>query len=335
MKAGVFGSGSWGTALAQVLCDNGAEVLVYGRNREEVEEICNAHQNSRYFGDIRISPLIRATCETEALSEYADLFLLAVPAQAIPEAVEKIKPYIRPDTLIVNAAKGFEKGTNKRLSVCIRDALNGQAHREIVSLIGPSHAEEVIRRMLTSVCAVSADAAAAETVQKIFSNEYLRVYVTADEIGAECGVAVKNVIALASGMLEGRGYGDNAKAALITRGLSETVRYGMKKGGQRETFSGLTGVGDLIVTCFSRHSRNYRAGVAIGLADSASALADIPDKTVEGVHSARAIREDAAGLGVEMPIVSAVYRVLFEEARPSEEIARLMRRPLRHERDDR
>ena len=333
MKAGVLGSGSWGTALAQVLCDNGADVLVYGRNPEEVEEINTAHRNSRYFQDLPLSPAVRATGEISELSEYADLFLLAVPTQAIPGVLREILPSVGPETLIVNAAKGFEWGTNKRLSVCIRDALAGRPCGGIVSLIGPSHAEEVILRMLTSVCAVSTDVCMAEKVQRIFSNEYLRVYVTADEIGAEYGVAVKNVIALASGMLEGRGYGDNAKAALITRGLSETVRYGVQKGAQRETFFGLTGVGDLIVTCFSPHSRNYRAGLAIGRADSASGLAKIPDKTVEGVHSARAVWEDAEKLGVDMPIVSAVYRVLFEGARPSEEIARLMRRPLRRETD--
>ncbi|MBO7293768.1 MAG: NAD(P)H-dependent glycerol-3-phosphate dehydrogenase, partial [Clostridia bacterium] len=210
------------------------------------------------------------------------------------------------------------------------EAFRDCSYRGIVSLVGPSHAEEVVLRMLTSLAAVSDDVALAAEVQAAFSNDYLRDYVTDDVVGAEYGVAIKNVIALASGMLEGRGFGDNAKAALITRGLAETVRYGALKGGRRETFFGLTGVGDLIVTCFSPHSRNYQAGLLVGRADSAEALAG-HTMTVEGIDSCREVAEDARRAGVEMPIVHAVFSVLFEGVAPSEAIRTLMRRPLREE----
>ncbi len=330
MRIGVLGSGSWGTALAQVLCDNGHEVLLYGNCESEIQDINERGQNRRYFGELRLAEGLRASTAIEAIRSYTDVILLAVPTRFFGEVLNLVKPYIRKDTIVVNVAKGFEWGTGKRLSVCIRDTLGDTAYAGLCSLIGPSHAEEVILRKLTSVAAVSTDAEVAGKVQRLFSNDYMRVYTGSDEVGAEYGVAVKNIIALASGMLEGRGYGDNAKAALITRGLCEMIRYGVAKGGDRNTFIGLTGVGDLIVTCFSPHSRNYQAGLQIGRADSAAVLEQIGG-TVEGVHACREVSADAARIGIEMPIVSAVGRVLFEGALPSEEIGKLMRRPLREE----
>lgn len=330
MRANVIGTGTWGTALAQVLADNGYEVMLYGRTAAEIEDINKNHKNSRYFGDTPLADTLTATADPTALKKGADIVLIAVPSRAFPAIYPLVRPLLGEGTILVNAAKGFEPNTGKRLSVALSDAFASCAYRGVVSLIGPSHAEEVILRMLTSVSAVSCDAALAETVQAAFSNDYFRVYSNDDTVGAELGVAVKNVIALASGMLVGRGYGDNAKAALITRGLAETVRYGVARGGRRETFFGLAGVGDLIVTCFSPHSRNYRAGLAIGKADSAAALADI-DLTVEGVDSCREVCADARRVGVEMPIVSAVHAVLFEGAAPSDAIRALMRRPLKAE----
>ena len=329
MKIGVLGSGSWGTALAQVLTDNGHEVLVYGVSKEEVDDVNRNHKNSRFFGDTPISEKIRATTDINELSSYNDAFLIVVPTRAVPTVLGQISPFVSEKTLIINASKGFEWETNKRISECIRDSLSTK-YEGIASLIGPSHAEEVILRKLTSVCAVSTSYEIASRVQTMFSNDYLRVYVNLDELGAEYGVAIKNVIALASGMLEGRGYGDNAKAALITRGLQEMLRYGESKGADKNTFFGLTGVGDLIVTCFSPHSRNYRAGLEIGKMDSARALEEIKS-TVEGVNSCKSVYEDAEKHGIEMPIVGAVYRVLFCGAKPSEEIYAIMHRPLKSE----
>ena len=330
MKATVIGTGTWGTALAQVLYDNGYDVLMYGRTLSEIEDINKNHRNSRYFGDTPIAEGIRATADAAVLPAGADILLLAVPSRAFPSIYPLVRPLLSENTVIVNAAKGFEPGTGKRLSVALCDALSDCRYRGVVSLIGPSHAEEVILRMLTSVSAVSAELPLANEVRAAFSNDYFRVYSNDDIVGAELGVAIKNVIALASGMLVGRGYGDNAKAALITRGLAETVRYGVARGGRRETFFGLAGVGDLIVTCFSPHSRNYRAGLAIGQADSAVALEAI-DLTVEGVDSCREVYADACRIGVDMPIVAAVHAVLFEGAAPSEAIMSLMRRPLKTE----
>lgn len=330
MRATVIGTGTWGTALALVLADNGYEVMLWGRSEAEIKDINKNHRNSRYFGDTPLPDTLVATTDPAALPKGADIVLIAVPSRAFPAIYPLVCPLLSENTVVVNAAKGFEPNTGKRLSVALADAFAECPHRGIVSLIGPSHAEEVILRMLTSVSAVSEDIALAEAVQAAFSNDYFRVYSNSDTVGAELGVAIKNVIALASGMLVGRGYGDNAKAALITRGLAETVRYGVARGGRRETFFGLAGVGDLIVTCFSPHSRNYRAGLAIGEADSAKALERL-DLTVEGVDSCREVYHDACRAGVEMPIVSAVYAVLFEGVAPSDAIKALMRRPLKPE----
>ena len=330
MKIGVLGSGSWGTALAQVLSDGGHDVLIYGVCKEEIDDININRKNQKYFADVPISEKLKASTDIRALASYNDALLVAVPTKFISDVLSEIKPFIKESTIIINASKGFEWGTNKRISACIRDTLDGIKYAGIASIIGPSHAEEVILRKLTSVCAVSVSYEIAQEVQRIFSNSYLRVYVSTDEIGAEYGVAIKNIIAIASGMLEGQGYGDNSKAALITRGLQEMIRYGESKGAEASTFIGLTGVGDLIVTCFSPHSRNYRAGLEIGKADSADVLAN-NQTTVEGVHSCKSVYEDAKNSDIEMPIVESVYRVLFCNAKPSEEIAHIMNRPLKSE----
>lgn len=329
MRALVFGSGAWGTALAQVLADNGHEVTVFGVCREEIDDLAAGH-NRRYFGDAPITRAIHPTAEYAELRAGYDIVVLAVPTRAFCSVYPKLLPLLTENTLLVNVAKGFEPGTGKRLSLALAEALAATPFRGVVSLVGPSHAEEVVLRMLTSVAAVSEDAALAKEVQHAFSNDYLRIYTTSDVAGAEYGAAIKNVIALASGMLVGRGFGDNAKAALITRGLAEMVRYGVTRGGHRETFFGLTGVGDLIVTCFSPHSRNYQAGLLVGKADSVAPLWELTT-TVEGVESCREVFADACRLGVEMPIVGAVHAVLFEGVAPSEAIRAVMRRPLRTE----
>lgn len=329
-KIGVLGTGSWGTALAQVLSDNGSDVLIYGIDPTEIADINERHRNSRYFGDDPLSERLRATDRIEELAEYADAFVIAVPTRALAVIMEKIAPYVRADTLIVNASKGFEAGTGKRISDYLRDCCPFIGRDNIASVIGPSHAEEVVRRYITSLCAVSLCEKTATRVQKLFANGYFRVYVTSDEAGAEYGVAVKNVIAIASGILAGLGYGDNAKAALITRGLREMIKYGTAGGGDRETFFGLTGVGDLIVTCFSPHSRNYQYGYKIGLADSIDPVRDT-SLTVEGVGSCKTVYENCAASGFDVPIIEGVYNIIYREHRPSEELSRIMGRPLKRE----
>ena len=330
MKITVIGSGSWGTALAQVLADNGNDVQIYGVAKDEIEDIALHHRNRRYFGDTPISSALHATCELSDIHAYNDLFVLAVPTKFFGSVLDEVLPYVAPHTVICNVAKGFAWDTGERLSVRIRRALGQTPHAGIVSLIGPSHAEEVILRKLTLLSAVSSELSSAELVQGLFSNAYLRVYTHTDEIGAECGAAVKNVVAIASGILEGQGYGDNAKAALVTRGLREMTRYGVAKGGKADTFHGLTGVGDLIVTCFSSNSRNYRAGLAIGHAGSVDAIRDTKE-TVEGLHSCLSVYRDAQKMKIEMPIVEALYSILYDGEQPCDAIARLMQRPLKLE----
>ena len=261
-----------------------------------------------------------------------DYLLITIPTQFVKETLEQVKPLIKKKITVINAAKGFDLGTNMRMSDTIRSVLDENLINPVVSLIGPSHAEEVVVRMLTTVCAVSLDDDTARDVQTLFSNDYFRVYRLNDEVGAEYGVAIKNVIAVAAGVLSGLGYGDNTKAALITRGLAEMVRYGTKKGGKLETYMGLTGVGDLIVTCSSVHSRNFQAGLEIGKTNDARAFMKNNKKTCEGIHTCRVIYEDAKKYtDIELPIINAIYNVLYNNHEPKREIQQLMRRELKIE----
>lgn len=268
MKAVVIGSGSWGTGLAQVLCDNKVDVTIYGNCESEINDINENHRNSKYFGGIQIHPDLKATTDINVV-KGSDIVVLSVPTIAIESVCKQIDEILDKKTIIVNTSKGFHPETFERMSCVIRENISEEHLSSVVSLIGPSHAEEVVIRMLTTICAVSLNEEDAKTVQETFSNEYLRIYTGTDEIGSEVGVAVKNAIALASGILSGLGYGDNTRAALMTRGLMEMTRFGVAMGGKKETFMGMTGIGDLIVTCTSQHSRNFQAGYEIGKAGTA------------------------------------------------------------------
>lgn len=331
MKATVLGTGSWGTALAQVLADNGNEVVMYGVDKTEIEDI-NNHKNSRYFDDVTLPDSISATSDIKTALEKAELMLIAVPTKFVASVLETARPYIDKNIIVVNASKGFDPNTNNRMTVTVRRVIGQVITTPIVSVIGPSHAEEVILRRLTSICAVSEDAEAARRVQRIFSNSYIRLYINTDEVGAEYSSAMKNIIAIASGILVGQGYGDNAKAALVTRGLAEMARYTKVKGGRAETLMGLTGVGDLVVTCFSVHSRNYQAGLCIGKNDSVEEFFRDNKKTVEGIYSCKVVHEDLQNYDFEMPITSELYKILFEGKRPSAALRDIMERPLKDER---
>ena len=242
-----------------------------------------------------------------------------------------MQPYLTKKVILVNTAKGFEPTTNKRMSEAIRESFDADKLSSVVSLIGPSHAEEVVIRLLTTVCSVSQNIEDAKTVQKIFSNDYFRVYTGDDEIGSELGVAIKNSIALASGMLAGLGYGDNTRAALITRGLAEMIRFGEAFGGQTKTFYGLTGIGDLIVTCTSIHSRNFEAGYQIGKANSSDIFWKNNKKTVEGVRTTEVLYRLKNEHNISMPIVDEIYKVLYENKKPSDSAVELMLRELKAE----
>ena len=331
-KIAVLGTGSWATALSRVLIDNQNEIMMYGIDQEQIDDINFNHQNEAFFHNISLESEIKATNNLEEALMDMDYLLITIPTQFVKETLEQVKPLIKKKITVINAAKGFDLGTNMRMSDTIRSVLDENLINPVVSLIGPSHAEEVVVRMLTTVCAVSLDDDTARDVHTLFSNDYFRVYRLNDEVGAEYGVAIKNVIAVAAGVLSGLGYGDNTKAALITRGLAEMVRYGTKKGGKLETYMGLTGVGDLIVTCSSVHSRNFQAGLEIGKTNDARAFMKNNKKTCEGIRTCRVIYEDAKKYtDIELPIINAIYNVLYNNHEPKREIQQLMRRELKIE----
>ena len=330
MKIFVIGSGSWGSALAQICVDNGHDVLIYGNCADEINEINATHTNSKYFPNVTLNENLKGTLNLEDVKD-ADIVVLSVPSIVTASVCKQMQPYLTKKTIVVNTSKGFEPNTNKRMSEAIRDAFDSTKLSSVVSLIGPSHAEEVVVRLLTTVCAVSLNDEDAKTVQNVFSNNYFRVYTGNDEVGSELGVAIKNSIALASGMLAGIGYGDNTRAALITRGLAEMIRFGVAFGGQEKTFMGLTGIGDLIVTCTSVHSRNFEAGYQIGKADSARAYWDHNKKTVEGIRTTEVLYRLKAEKNISMPIVDEIYKVLYENKKPSESAKDLMLRELKAE----
>lgn len=330
MKTVVIGSGSWGTGLAQALADKQEDVIIYGLDEAEINDINSNHRNTKYFPEVKLNETLRGTTDINVVKD-ADVIVLSVPSIAIESVCKQIAQIVKKKVIVVNTAKGFHPVTNGRMSDVIRNAMPKDCLSSVVSLIGPSHAEEVVIRLLTTICAVSLNEEDAKAVQHLFSNEYLRVYRGNDEIGSEIGVAVKNAIALASGMLAGLGYGDNTRAALMTRGLAEMIRFGTAMGGRMETFIGLTGIGDLIVTCTSQHSRNFQAGFTIGKEGSAKHFLETNKKTVEGIRTAKIVYELAQEKGIDMPIVSEIYRVIYEEKDPVQSAKDLMMRDLKAE----
>lgn len=331
-KIAVIGSGTWGTALAQTLNDNGNDVILFGNRQEQIDDININHKNSFYFGDeITLDENLKATLSLEEAIKDREIILLSVPTAAMRSVLANIKPLLTKKVILINTAKGFDIEKNLRITELIREVIPEELRYPIVSLIGPSHAEEVIVRDLTCVCAVCTDEEVAMKVAKLFSNSYFRVYTNTDEVGSEIGVAMKNAIAIASGILEGLNYGDNARAALCTRGLAEIVKYGVAFGAKPTTYLGLTGLGDLIVTCYSFHSRNFTAGMEIGKADSAYEFLKNNTKTVEGIRTIKVIYENAKKVNIELPIINALYEIVYEGKKPSEIIEKLMNRPLKTE----
>lgn len=330
MKTVVIGSGSWGTALAQVLADNKEEVIIYGIEKSEIDDINLNHENSKYFEGVELNPNLKATDDITVVKD-ADIVLLAVPTFAIEGICLQIDPYLKNNIIVVNVSKGFHPETSERMSEIIRRCISKEHLSSVVSLIGPSHAEEVVIRLLTTIDAVSLKEEDAQVIQRTFSNNYLRIYTGDDEIGSELGVAIKNVMAIASGILSGLGYQDNTRAALITRGLQEMIRYGVFFGGKQQTFMGLTGIGDLIVTCTSIHSRNFEAGYQIGKENDVTNFLKYNKKTVEGVRTAKIVHKVAKENNIDMPICEEVYQILFEGKEPKTCANDLMLRELKKE----
>ena len=327
-KIAVLGAGSWGTALAMVLSENGRHVNIWGNMPERIEEINQKHTNEHYLPGVKLSEsIVGHTDLKEALKEVG-FILLVVPTSAIRSVTKQINVLLddKQKPIIIHASKGLEQVSHKRISVIIDEEMAAEKHSGIVVLSGPSHAEEVAKRDITTITAASASETASQAVQRIFSNNYFRVYTNSDVVGVELGAALKNIIAVGAGALVGLGYGDNAKAALITRGLAEISRLGTAFGADPLTFIGLSGVGDLIVTATSVHSRNWRAGNLIGKGLPLEEILENMGMVVEGVATTKAAYELAQEKGIDMPITAAIYRVLFENARVDEVVEELMLR---------
>ncbi|MBW5446656.1 NAD(P)H-dependent glycerol-3-phosphate dehydrogenase [Cohnella sp. CFH 77786] len=330
-QTAVLVAGSWGTALARVLADNGHDVRLWTRNPEQAEEINEKRRNTRFLQDAVIPEGITAFTEMRDVLAGAEMVLFVAPSAAMREVAQNAASHLGRETLVVHATKGFEAGTLKRMSTVLAEEL-GRGESEIVCLSGPSHAEEVIVRQPTTVVVASRNSERAEAAQDYFMNDaYFRVYTNPDLIGVETSGAVKNIIALGAGLSDGLGFGDNAKAALVTRGLAEIARLGAAMGANPLTFAGLAGVGDLIATCTSRHSRNWRAGSMLGQGVPLDEVLRRIGMVVEGVRTTKFAHELASRYGVEMPITDQLYAVLFEGKAPEQAVGDLMGRVRTHE----
>ena len=330
MRIAVVGSGGWGTALAMVLVENGNDVTMWSYQAEESERLRTTHENSLLKG-IALPEELKFTSDISCVSD-CEMVVFATPSFAVRETAKSAAQYLKDGTVIVCVSKGIEKGTSLRLSQVIDEETAGRCR--IVALSGPSHAEEVARKVPTGCVAASPDKEAAELVQSTFMNDYFRIYSSPDIVGVELAAALKNVIALCYGVCDGLGFGDNTRALLMTRGLTETARLGVAMGGQRDTFAGLAGVGDLIVTCTSMHSRNHRAGILIGQGMAVEdALKEI-GAVVEGYYATDTVKTLAEKYGIEMPISGGAYEVLYNGRAAKEILVELMQRGKKQEIED-
>lgn len=307
-RIGMIGAGSWGTALTWLLTNNGHEVTVWSALSAEIEMLRQEHEQKEKLPGVKLSETTAFTTDLARAAEGMDLLVLAVPSPFTRSTSKQLCPLVREGQIIVNVAKGIEENTLLTLSQIIEQEI---PQAEVAVLSGPSHAEEVGRGMPTAITAAARRKRTAEYVQNIFMSDVFRVYASPDVYGVELGAALKNVVALAAGIADGIGCGDNTKAALITRAIKEIAALGMKLGGHFETFYGLSGIGDLIVTCASMHSRNRRAGILIGQGKTMQEAMDEVHMVVEGVYSAKAAMELSARCGVPLPIIEQVNAVLF------------------------
>ena len=327
-KAGVLGAGSWGTALSFLLSDNGHQVTMWSIDENEVKMLNEKREHETKLPGVKLPDQLQITGDLEDTVQGKDFLVLAVPSPFTRSTAAKMSPYVTEGQIIVDVAKGIEESTLMTLSQQIRQEI---PQADVAVLSGPSHAEEVGRRLPTTCVIGAATRKTAEYLQSMFISKVFRVYTSPDILGIELGGSLKNVIALAAGIADGLGYGDNTKAALITRGIAEIARLGVKMGGKIESFTGLTGIGDLIVTCASVHSRNRKAGYLIGQGKSVQEAMDEVKMVVEGVYSAKAAAKLAEKYQVSMPIVEEVNKVLFEGKAPAEAVDDLMMRESRSE----
>ena len=323
VRVGVIGAGSWGIALAKLLDGNGHQVTVWSIIKEEIEMLKKEHEHKDKLPGVKLSENMVFTNDLEEAMKDKDILVLAVPSPFTRSTAHSMASYLKDGQIIVNVAKGIEEHTMLTLSQIIEEELPAA---QVAVLSGPSHAEEVGRGIPTTIVVGAKKKETAEYLQNIFMNNVFRVYISPDVLGIELGAALKNVVALSAGIADGLGYGDNTKAALITRGITEIARLGTAMGGRFETFCGLTGIGDLIVTCASMHSRNRRAGILIGQGKTMQEAMDEVKMVVEGVYSAKAAMELSKKYGVDVPIIEQVNLVLFEGKPAAEAVKDLMLR---------
>lgn len=327
-KVGIVGAGSWGTALAMLLAEKAQQVILWGRDPKMAAEINHKRYNRLYLPREEIPPNVTATADLKDLAD-AEIVLIVTPSQATRDLSQQLAKIGLPVTTpIVSCSKGIEQSTGQRMSQVLAESL---APRPIAVLSGPSHAEEVARQMATAAVIGSNDQATAKRLQEVFTLPWFRTYTSEDVAGIEYGGAVKNVFALAGGIADGLGLGDNAKAALVTRGLAELIRLGVVLGGKPETFQGLSGVGDLIVTCYSAHSRNNRVGQMIGKGHSLEEITQTIHMVVEGIPNTRNLHDLARQKSVRTPIIDAIHDILYAHKSPEDALVELLSRDPRPE----
>ena len=330
-KVCVLGAGSWGPAQAILLNKNLYDITIWGRPEDNIDDLKITRENKRFLPGVRIPDNIEITTDMVKAVTRASFIVLAVPSQAMRSVVEKLSKLINKDTYLINTAKGLEIETRMRMSQVVEDILGKEIKPRYAVLSGPSHAEEVAREVPTVVTVAAFCKDTAFYVQDLYMSPVFRVYTNPDVAGVELGGALKNILALTTGMADGLGYGDNTQAALITRGLAELIRLGEAMGGDPRTFSGLSGIGDLLVTCGSRHSRNRRAGFLIGQGYSLDDTLTEIGMVVEGVHTTRAIHRVSSEMNIEMPITNACYNILYKNESAKKAVNLLMQRRKKHE----
>ena len=328
MDITVLGSGAWGTALAQLLCENGHSVTLWNKSADRCADMANTRTNPRLRG-ITLHPTMRFDSDIQCVRK-SKMVVYAVPSFAIRETARAAAPFLPENVIQVSVTKGIEAGTSMRMT----QVIESETKRPAAALSGPSHAEEVSRKIPTGCVAASEDISVAEQIQDAFMSDAFRVYASTDVIGVELSAALKNVIALCAGVSDGLGLGDNTKALLVTRGLTELARLGVAMGGKTETFAGLAGVGDMIVTCTSMHSRNRQAGILIGKGIAVNDAMEQVGAVVEGYYAAHSAFELAQKAGAEMPITQEAYLVLYKGKDPADTIRSLMGRDKKHEFED-
>ena len=334
VKIGVVGAGSWGTALANLLALKGFKIDLWVFEKEVKDQIESYRENKVFLPGISLSDQICPSNDIEAVVKEKDLVLIVVPSHVMRETASKIREHISKETVVVSASKGIENKTHLTMSGVLREIFQEISGDSFAVLSGPSFAGEVVRRVPTVVSVASKNQKVASFVQHVFATPYFRVYTNNDMIGVELGGSVKNVIAIASGIIDGLGLGLNTRAALITRGLTEMRRLGLKLGANPRTFAGIAGVGDLVLTCTGDISRNHTVGKKIGEGMKLNEIISEMRMVAEGVKTAKSVYNLSRKLGVEMPISQEVYHVLYDDVAPKEAVRRLMTRDLKHELDE-